>query len=273
MRFAISWSHIGHDDVADGGYAMLPDDRPVANPNMLPSSIQSLLDTPYARYLGVETLFDLQVAEGDSTPVELNHPEEVVFRTVHMSSELWLRLAGYEIERGRAAIEAGSIVAASRLLRRCAMSIDRVIEATQMLEMMPAAHYHQFRTQLGTASGLQSPGYAYVRRECRRLADTFDTLFGNDDELFALYTGALDDPGYDLCEALLNLDATLDRFRALHLQIAERFLGQMTQGTGGQGIDYLRSNLGHRLFPRLWDLRDRIARSSGATPYGYGGER
>lgn len=270
--FAISWSRAGHDDVADGGYAMLPDDQHPANSNMLPSSVRSLLDTPYARYLGVETLFDLQTAEGELSTVELNHPEEVVFRTVHMSSELWLRLAGYEAERTRAAIEAGSIAVAARLLRRCTMSIDRVIEATSMLEMMPAAHYHRFRTQLGSASGLQSPGYAYVRRECRRLAETFDTLIGDDNELFALYTGELNDPRYDLCESLLNLDATLDRFRALHLQIAERFLGQMTQGTGGQGIDYLRGNLGHRLFPRLWSLRDRIARTSGAASYGYGGD-
>lgn len=235
----------------------------------LPKGIQSLLNTPYAQYLGLETIFDIQVSEG--VPPTLNHAEEVIFRTVHMSSELWLRLAGYEIERTRAAVEAGQIVVANRLAIRARMSVERVMEATAMLQMMPAADYHAFRTELGNASGLQSPGYAYLRRECRGLSSAFDTAIGDDDALFALYMTGRDDPRYDLAEALLDLDATLDRFRALHLQIAERFLGSSTQGTGGsEGVPYLKRNIGHKLFPRLWELRERIATASGATSYGYG---
>lgn len=235
----------------------------------LPKGIRSLLDTPYARYLGLETIFDIQVSEG--VRATLNHAEEVIFRTVHMSSELWLRLAGYEIERTRAAVDAGQIVAGTRLAHRARMSVERVMEATSMLQTMPAGAYHQFRTELGNASGLQSPGYAYLRRECRSLASSFDAAVGDDDALFALYMTDRDDPRYDLAEALLDLDATLDRFRALHLQIAERFLGATTQGTGGsEGIPYLKRNIGHKLFLRLWDLRERIATASGATSYGYG---
>jgi tryptophan 2,3-dioxygenase len=95
-------------------------------------------------------------------------------------------------------------------------------------------------------------------------------VVGDDDALFVLYTSGRADLRYDLCEALLDLDATLDRFRTRHLQIAERFLGESTQGTGGQGVGYLRQNLGSRLFPRLWKLRERIASDSGAVSYGYG---
>jgi tryptophan 2,3-dioxygenase len=237
--------------------------------DQLPKGIRSLLDTPYAQYLGLEQIFDIQVSE--RVPAQLNHAEEVIFRTVHMSSELWLRLAGFEIERTRAAVEAGQITAANRLAERARMSVERVMEATAMLQMMPAAEYHKFRTELGNASGLQSPGYAYLRRECKVLASAFDTAVGDDDALFALYMGDRDDPRYDLAEALLDLDATLDRFRALHLQIAERFLGGNTQGTGGsEGVPYLKRNIGHKLFQRLWDLRERIATASGATSYGYG---
>ena len=242
---------------------------PTTTVDQLPKGIRSLLDTPYAQYLGLDTIFDIQVAEG--VPAELHHAEEVIFRTVHMSSELWLRLAGYEIERTRAAVDAGQIVAANRLALRARMSVERVMEATSMLQMMPAPEYHQFRTELGSASGLQSPGYAYLRRECRNLANAFDSVVGDDDALFALYMSGRDDSRYDLAESLLELDATLDRFRALHLQIAERFLGASTQGTGGsEGIPYLKRNIGHTLFPRLWDLRERIATASGATSYGYG---
>jgi tryptophan 2,3-dioxygenase len=234
----------------------------------LPKSIRSLLDTPYAIYLNLEEVFDIQVVATENAV--LHHPEEVLFRSVHLSSELWLRLAGYEIERARDALNADLIIHATRLVNRARMSVERVMEGTRMLETMPAAEYHQFRIHLGGASGLQSPGYAYLRRECRSLSTVLDDKIGDDDALFALYSTGRMQPEYDLCEALLDLDATLDRFRALHLQIAERFLGETTQGTGGQGVGYLRQNVGHRLFPRLWALRERLANDAGAVGYGYG---
>jgi tryptophan 2,3-dioxygenase len=236
--------------------------------DLLPPSIRGLLDTPYADYLNLDTIFDIQIA--GFADGELHHPEEVLFRTVHLSSELWLRHAGYDVERVREAIDSGQLSIAIRYANRAARAIGIVTTATNMLERMAAADYHVFRVHFGGASGLQSPGYAYVRRECRRLATALDELIGADDTLFALYTSQRDDPRYDLCEALMDLDASLDRFRALHLQIAERFLGEATQGTGGQGIGYLRQNLGARLFPRLWAIRERIADASGAVAYGYG---
>ncbi|RIK45883.1 MAG: hypothetical protein DCC58_05040 [Chloroflexi bacterium] len=233
--------------------------------------VEALLDSPYARYLDLETLFDIQVAERPG--IELHHPEEVLFRSVHMASELWLRLAGHELQRVIAATGTRQLAAAVALARRCVSSIDRVIENTRMLESMAAADYHIYRVHFGEASGLQSPGYAYVRQQARLMAAALDRIVGDDDALFALYTQQRDDPRYALCQALLDFDAALDRFRALHLQIARRFLGELTAGTGGQGIDYLRRNVGQQLFPRLWAVGDRIARSAGAVSYGYGNAR
>jgi tryptophan 2,3-dioxygenase len=241
-------------------------------PTAIPRAVEALLETPYARYLELATLYDIQVAQHGDTP--LHHAEEVVFRSVHMVSELWLRLAAYELERVGALLDGGRVALAARLVRRAETSVRMVTEASGLLETMPAAEYHEFRTQLGEASGLQSPGYAFVRRTCRELAPRLDMIVGDDDALFELYMRDRDDPRYDLCEALLDLDAGLDRFRTRHLQIARRFLGELTVGTGGTaGIDYLRGNLGHELFPRLWALRDRIARASGAVSAGYGTPR
>jgi tryptophan 2,3-dioxygenase len=231
--------------------------------------IDALLDSPYARYLDLETVFRIQLAEHEGG--QLHHQEEVLFRSVHISSELWLRLAGYELERAAAAMDVGHHLPASRLIRRSVESITRVIEATGMLEGLPATAYHQFRVHFGEASGLQSPGYAYVRRLLRGWNRTIDELFPDDDALYELYNGPHDTAEYDVCEALLDLDATLERFRSLHIQIAQRFLGELTAGTGGTaGIPYLRNNLGHQAFPRLWQVRDRLANASGAGPYGYG---
>lgn len=243
-------------------------DRPSTTNEALPPSIRGLLDTPYAEYLNLDTVFDIQAAATEGAA--LHHQEEFLFRTVHLSSELWLRFAGYDIERVRDAIDTGDLLSAVRLSRRVAQSVARVTEATGMLEAMAAADYHVFRVHFGGASGLQSPGYAYLRRECRALGGRIDALVGDDEGLFSLYTTGRNDLRYDLCEAMLDIDATLDRFRARHLQIAERFLGESTTGTGGQGVGYLKQNLGTRLFPRLWALRERLAEASGAVAYGYG---
>ncbi|HUG14276.1 MAG TPA: tryptophan 2,3-dioxygenase family protein [Thermomicrobiales bacterium] len=259
------WSDI----IREGMPYMVADARTTPKqPDIVPRGVRGLLETPYAEYLNLDAVFDIQVAEHGAE--ELHHPEEVLFRTVHLASELWLRFAGYDVERVRDALDADDLITALRLARRVTMSIARVTEATGMLDTLAAADYHVFRVHFGGASGLQSPGYAYLRRECRALTSRLDTIVGDDDALFALYTSGRGDLRYDLCEVLLDLDASLDRFRTRHLQIAERFLGEMTEGTGGQGIGYLRQNIGSRLFPRLWALRGRIASDSGAIAYGYG---
>lgn len=240
-------------------------------PPAIPRAAKALLDAPYAEYLEVATLFEIQGREPESGT--LRQHEELLFRTIHMASELWLRLAGAEIERAMEEVETGQLTRAVRLIRRANDAVQRVIDGTQMFESMPAAEYHKFRVTLGNASGLQSPGYAYIRLVCNRLAETLDTLIGDEDELFQIYQEEIDTPRYAFCEALLDLDANLDRFRSSHIHIAQRFLGDMTEGTGGQGVAYLRNHIGQQHFPRLWQLRGRLAEATGAVSYGYGGPR
>ena len=55
----------------------------------------------YERYLRTDELLALQ-----KTPQEWVHRDELLFQTVHQSSELWLKLASTEVEE------------AARLLRR-----------------------------------------------------------------------------------------------------------------------------------------------------------
>jgi tryptophan 2,3-dioxygenase len=97
----------------------------------LPTSIHGLLETPYAEYLNLDTVFDIQVAATETG--QLHHPEEVLFRTVHLSSELWLRMAGYDIERVRDALTSSDLVQAIRLTRRVNLAVSRVTDATAVL--------------------------------------------------------------------------------------------------------------------------------------------
>jgi tryptophan 2,3-dioxygenase len=63
---------------------------------------------------------------------------------------------------------------------------------------------------------------------------------------------------FDLCEGLLNHDETFAHWRARHVLMVERQIGAKT-GTGGStGAEYLRSTLGKRFYPELWEVRSQL---------------
>ncbi len=61
-----------------------------------------------------------------------------------------------------------------------------------------------------------------------------------------------------LCERLVDLDEGLQEWRYRHVKMVERTIGGK-QGTGGTtGVSYLRSSVGHALFPDLWAIRTQL---------------
>ena len=83
----------------------------------------------YERYLRTDELLALQ-----KTPEEQVHRDELLFQTVHQSSELWLKLACFEVEGATARLRDGDCAAAIRLLRR---SVAGLQIATRLLH-----HFH-----------------------------------------------------------------------------------------------------------------------------------
>jgi aminocarboxymuconate-semialdehyde decarboxylase len=62
----------------------------------------------------------------------------------------------------------------------------------------------------------------------------------------------------DLCERLTEFDELLVAWRLRHIQVVERIIGAR-RGTGGtEGASYLRTTLGKRLFPELWEARTML---------------
>ncbi len=62
----------------------------------------------------------------------------------------------------------------------------------------------------------------------------------------------------DLCERLTEFDELTVAWRLRHIQVVERIIGAR-RGTGGtDGSSYLRTTLGKRLFPELWEARTML---------------
>jgi len=108
----------------------------------------------YERYLRTDELLSLQ-----KPPEERVHHDELLFQTVHQSSELWLKLGTTEVDEAAALLEQDRIAPAIRLLRRAVLCLQYVTAQLEMLNQMSPWEYHQIRVVLGHGSGFDSPSY------------------------------------------------------------------------------------------------------------------
>src|SRR6202035_1812422 len=102
--------------------------------------------------------------------------DELLFQTVHQSTELWLKLATSEVEEAAGLIESGEIDPALRLLRRAVLCLQYITTQLDMLGHMDPWEYQQIRVVLGHGSGFDSPGFRAVSRVTRRIAVAFDQV-------------------------------------------------------------------------------------------------
>src|SRR5436190_20221633 len=166
--------------------------------------LQPILPGPgasdYERYLRTDDLLSLQ-----KSPEEQTHPDELLFQTVHQSSELWLKLATSEVARATVHVTDGDIGAALRLLRRAALCLQFITRQLDMLEQMSPWEYQEIRRVLGHGSGFDSPGFREVRRVTPPLGEAFEAaLAGAGLDLVEVYVqGREHEELYRLAEALV----------------------------------------------------------------------
>ena len=123
----------------------------------------------YERYLRTDELLALQ-----KEPGERIHRDELLFQTVHQASELWLKLAGNEVDQAAAEIEAGHLANARRMLDRAVLCLQYVTTQLDMLNKMDPWEYQQIRVVLGHGSGFDSPGFRRLPHATQRLWAAFD---------------------------------------------------------------------------------------------------
>ena len=209
----------------------------------------------YERYLRTDALLALQ-KDAD----EWVHRDELLFQTVHQSSELWLKLAWNEVEEAGKLVSAGEIPAANRLLRRAVACLKIVTEALDMLEHMSPWEYTEVRKVLGHGSGFDSPGFRELRRVAKPLGEAFHTARERAGlSLIEVYTrGREFDELYNLAERLIELDERVTVWRVRHFKVVQRTIGADVIGTQGTPVEVMGRLIHHSFFPELWDVRNDL---------------
>ena len=209
----------------------------------------------YERYLRTDELLSLQ-----KTPDEQTHHDELLFQTVHQSSELWLKLATTEVDAAAAHLEADEVAPALRLLRRSTLCLQYITAQLDMLNQMDPWDYQQIRVVLGHGSGFDSPGFRQVPRVTQRVSAAFDRLLERAGlELTELYRRRREyEQLHELAELLTDWDERIWVWRIRHYTIVVRALGEQTTGIQGIPVQTLGKLIAQRQIPKLWDARSRL---------------
>src|SRR4051794_9288850 len=209
----------------------------------------------YERYLRTDDLLALQ-----KSAEEWVHRDELLFQSVHQTSEIWLKLAWNEIEEAARLVGEDDIPAALRLLRRANDCFKLVTLALDMLEHMSPWEYTTVRKVLGHGSGFDSPGFRELRRVLPPLGDAFHAEREHAGlSLVELYThGREHEDLYQLAEQLIEVDERVIVWRVRHFKVVERVIGGGAIGTQGTPVEVLGRLIHKSFFPELWDVRNEL---------------
>ena len=209
----------------------------------------------YERYLRTDGLLALQ-----KTADEWVHRDELLFMTVHQSSELWLKLAWHEVEEATRLVGERELGGALRLLRRSAVCLTYTTTQLEMLEQMSPWEYQEIRRVLGHGSGFDSPGFREIRRVTPRLKEAFEALIAERglSAVDVYVHGREHEDLYQLAEALIEWDERITMWRIRHYKVVARIIGDAVVGTQGTPVEVLGRLIHKVFFPELWEARNEL---------------
>lgn len=246
----------------------------------------------YNSYLKVPELIELQ--ERLSDPV--SH-DELLFIVIHQTYELWFKQILHEVDATCGWLREGRAFRVNHSLR-AVTSIEKIlVSQIHILESMAQIGFLEFRDKLNPASGFQSmqfrelefssgakdenvlrtfsdDAFAYpklkTRFEAPSLADEFWALLGRSNfdvateearinAIVEILTHPETYPDFfNMQDLLIEHDENIALWRYHHVLMVERMLGQK-RGTGGsEGAGYLRTTLGKKFIPEIWEARTRL---------------
>jgi tryptophan 2,3-dioxygenase len=223
----------------------------------------------YASYLHLDELLSAQqpttLAEQDGEV----HAAEHFFIVVHQAFEIWFKQLLLDLERATDLLTPPDAdpEAAFDHLQRSSAILRLLVQQMVLFDHLSPRSFLAFRPRLGTASGSESAQWRKVQKALGLHGSGDSPVFQAFDALRSDTGLSIDDiyrdPSragvlYRVAEALVDISEQFWQLVAVHVQVAERTIGQRP-GTGGtSGASYLAQALETKAFPALWDVRTRL---------------
>jgi len=154
----------------------------------------------YGEYLHLPRILNAQHRLSDQH-------DEMLFIVIHQASELWLKLAGHEVEAAIRNVAEHDFRHAFKVIARVKLILTQLTQSWSILSTMTPVDYLKFRDALGSASGFQS--YSYRKLEFllgnknRKLVE----VHRHDPDVYADLGRVLNEPGlYDVVLRKLSGD-------------------------------------------------------------------
>ncbi|XOD06238.1 tryptophan 2,3-dioxygenase [Burkholderia sp. 22PA0099] len=106
----------------------------------------------YGDYLSLTPILNAQ------HPLSPDH-NEMLFIIQHQTSELWMKLALYELRGALDSIRGDALPPAFKMLARVSRILEQLVQAWNVLATMTPSEYSAMRPYLGASSGFQSYQY------------------------------------------------------------------------------------------------------------------
>ncbi|WP_030058664.1 MULTISPECIES: tryptophan 2,3-dioxygenase [Streptomyces] len=254
--------------------------------------------TPYAQYVRLEELHDLQHPRG-------KEPAELSFIITTQVMELLFDLLRHEWTIARRALREDDLPAALAALRRGTHAQDVLVDSWDLLATMTPQEFNSFRSLFGEASGFQSAAFLHLefllgnknaallamydgmprtrdelaealrspglydealallaRRGLALRPEPSEQRYRPTDEVAAAWRRVYTEPEFaalqPLGEALLDVAERVTRWRQRHLSAVKRTMGGKPGSGGSSGLTWLRKSAEQDVFPELWTIRDEL---------------
>lgn len=169
----------------------------------------------YGRYLHLSEILNAQHRLSDQH-------DEMLFIVIHQASELWLKLAGHEVEAAISNVKDDDFRHAFKVIARVKLILMQLTQSWSILSTMTPVDYLKFRDTLGPASGFQSYTYrklefllgnknsklVEVHRHDPQVYDELQRVLA-EPGLYDVVLRKLSDVGFEIDEQVLERDCSL----------------------------------------------------------------
>ena len=173
------------------------------------------MELNYQNYLKLDKILTAQNPLSDE-------PMEMVFIVAHQSSELWFKVLIQELKRLISDPDTDPMLQ----LQRITKIFEHLNTLWNIIATMKPEEYENFRTKLGTASGMQSEQYREIEPLLRQLPKRW----------------------YKLNHLIGDVENAFKKWQFSHMKTVERIIGEQ-KGTGGtSGVQYLKAAVDRPLY-------------------------